>query len=79
MACQKVSLADLPCGVNAKICDFTVKNAFLGRILELGLVAGTIVNVERIAPLGCPIAISCHGNVVCLRKDVAKNILVCVL
>ncbi len=44
------------------------------RLLDMGLVKGTRVRVERIAPLGDPIEIKVKGYMLSLRKEEAKSI-----
>lgn len=46
------------------------------RIAEMGVVAGTPIEIERVAPLGDPIDIFVKGYHLSLRKDEAKNIIV---
>ena len=46
------------------------------RILDMGVVSGTPVEVERVAPLGDPIEIKIRGYYLSLRKAEAANILV---
>ena len=44
------------------------------RLLDMGLVKGTSLKVERIAPLGDPIEVKVRGYMLSLRKQEAKNI-----
>lgn len=44
------------------------------RLLDMGLVSGSEVEVERIAPLGDPIEIKIKGYHLSLRKEEAANI-----
>ena len=44
------------------------------RILDMGVVAGSEVEVERVAPLGDPIAIKIKGYHLALRKQEAANV-----
>jgi Fe2+ transport system protein FeoA len=44
------------------------------RILDMGVVPGTPVEVERVAPLGDPIQIMVKGYRLTLRKNEAANI-----
>ena len=46
------------------------------RLLDMGLVKGASVKIERVAPLGDPIEIRIKGYCLSLRKDEAKNIMV---
>jgi len=49
------------------------------RMLDMGLVAGTEVEVERVAPLGDPIEIKIKGYHLSLRKEEAVQVQVEVL
>ena len=46
------------------------------RLLDMGIVPGTPVQVERVAPLGDPIEVTVKGYHLSLRKEEAANILV---
>ena len=46
------------------------------RLLELGLVPGSIVKITKIAPLGDPIAILIRGYELCISKKVASYIFI---
>lgn len=42
------------------------------RLLDLGFVPGTVVEVERVSPLGDPVAYRVRGSVVALRSEQAR-------
>jgi Fe2+ transport system protein FeoA len=44
------------------------------RLLEMGLVPGTVVRVLRRAPLGDPIEVSAHGYLLSLRVGEARHV-----
>ena len=44
------------------------------RLLDMGLVSGSEIEVERVAPLGDPIEIKIKGYHLSLRKEEAVNI-----
>ena len=44
------------------------------RILDMGVVSGTQIEVQRVAPLGDPIEIKIKGYNLTLRKEEAANI-----
>jgi Fe2+ transport system protein FeoA len=46
------------------------------RIVEMGVTSGSLVEVERIAPLGDPIDVKIKGYHLSLRKEDAQNIIV---
>jgi len=44
------------------------------RLLDMGVVTGAVVEVERVAPLGDPVQIRVKGYDLALRKEEAENI-----
>lgn len=44
------------------------------RLLEMGIIRGTKITVDRLAPLGDPIVISVQGFILSLRKTEAAMI-----
>jgi ferrous iron transport protein A len=69
-------LISLPMGVQAMITEVAVPPGQRGRLLELGLVVGTPVELVRFAPLGDPVEIKLRGYHLSLRKHEAELILV---
>lgn len=69
------NLSQLKIGQSAVIDSFTDKIMAL-KFLEMGCTPGEIVHLDRIAPLGDPIAISVSGYLLSLRKEEASTILV---
>jgi ferrous iron transport protein A len=49
------------------------------KMLEMGCLPGSILEVERIAPLGDPIIINVSGSNLALRKDEARHIRITVI
>jgi len=49
------------------------------RLLEMGLTPGTIIGIQKIAPLNDPIEIYVRNYVLAFRKSIAKMIVVEVL
>lgn len=74
---NNISLAELKVGQKAIIKAFTDEEMSL-KLLEMGCLPGEEVRVDRIAPLGDPIAISVSGYVLSMRKDEAATVLVTV-
>ncbi len=69
------TLADLKPGGKATI--LTIGGAAGGirrRLLDMGVTAGTRVEVERVAPLGDPIEVKIKGYHLTLRKEEAARI-----
>jgi DtxR family Mn-dependent transcriptional regulator len=44
------------------------------RLVEMGVRRGTVIDVERVAPLGDPIAIKVRGCRLVLRREEARTI-----
>lgn len=72
---QKMNLAQLKPGEKATIVSFTDLEISV-KLMEMGCLPGEEVEVERLAPLGCPIAIRVSGYQLCLRKSEASVILI---
>jgi len=68
-----MKLSDLPIGQQATIIDF-VKDEISIKLMEMGLVPGEIIYVEKLAPLGDPISIAVAGYSLSLRLDEANTI-----
>ncbi len=70
-----MNLAQLKPGEKATIVSFTDLE-FSVKLMEMGCLPGEEVEVERLAPLGDPMAIRISGYQLCLRKSEASIILV---
>ena len=69
------NLSQLKIGQSAVIDSFTDTTMAL-KLLEMGCTPGEVVKLDRIAPMGDPIAISVSGYLLSLRKDEASTILI---
>ena len=69
------NLAQLKIGEKAVIDSFS-DNKMALRLLEMGCTPGEIIVIDRIAPLGDPIAVSVSGYLLSLRKAEASTGLV---
>ncbi|HPN09087.1 MAG TPA: DtxR family transcriptional regulator [Syntrophales bacterium] len=67
-------LKDLKPGVKGKVLKITSRGQANTRIVEMGVTPGTVVEVERVAPLGDPIDIKVKGYHLSLRKEEAEGI-----
>ena len=74
-AALTMKLSELNPGQTAIINDFSDDDLSL-RFLEMGCVPGEEILLERIAPLGDPIAIRVSGYSLCLRFSEAERILI---
>lgn len=70
------TLTDLGLGQEAIITKVTGSGAIRRRMIDLGIVPGMEVRMERYAPLGDPIEIKLKGCHVSLRKKEAENVLI---
>ncbi|OEF99421.1 FeoA family protein [Vulcanibacillus modesticaldus] len=46
------------------------------RLMDMGLIPGTTLEILRVAPFGDPVAIKLRGFQISFRKSEAKNIIV---
>jgi len=71
-----MTLADLKPGQSGKILEIQVSGALKRRLMDMGIISGTPVRVEKIAPLGDPLEISIKSYQLSLRKGEADKIAV---
>ena len=72
---MKQTLADLKSGHRAVIAGFSESGPLVQRMMQLGLIEGSEVEVIRRAPTGDPIEIRVLGYSLSLRRSEAKTIL----
>jgi len=63
-------------GCCALVTELAAEGPARRRLLDLGLVPGTKVEVIRRSPLGDPIAFNIRGAVIAFRKEEAGQVLV---
>ncbi len=68
------SLAKMKPGDKATVIKIEGGGAIRRRLLDMGAVAGTLIEIERVAPLGDPIAVKIRGYHLTLRKEEAERI-----
>lgn len=73
---KAVPLSKLSVGSTAQVLDLTSTGLSRRRMLDLGLVPGTLIEVLRKSPLGDPIAYHIRGATIALRKEESEKILV---
>ncbi|QZY56141.1 FeoA family protein [Crassaminicella profunda] len=71
-----IPLSHLSIGTSGRVSDLLTTGLSRRRMLDLGLVPGTIVTVIRKSPLGDPTAYNIRGAIIALRKEEASLILV---
>lgn len=70
-----MTLATMKLGEKAIIDSFTDTDMSL-KLLEMGCTPGEVVKIDKIAPMGDPIAIFISGYLLSLRKQEASTVLV---
>jgi len=70
-----VTADDLKIGQSAKV-DAFADEAIGRQLLEMGVVPGDTIKIERIAPMGDPIAIRVSDLLLCIRRKEASSIMV---
>jgi len=74
MAAEGQPLSSLPAGSAGTVTAVEVAPEYKGRLLEMGLLPGTRVEVVRYAPLGDPVEIKVRGYNLSLRKHEAEHV-----
>ena len=69
-------LTSVAVGTSAVVAQINVPAASRSRLMEMGLLVGTKVELVRFAPLGDPVEIKVRGYNLTLRKCEAELILV---
>lgn len=65
---------DLKPGETGIVKRHKVKGSLGKHLREMGLVNGTLIKLERVAPLGYPVEIRIQGFSLALRKEEAESI-----
>ena len=74
MSAETQPLTSLPVGSAGTVTEIKVPAEHRGRLLEMGLLVGTPVELVRFAPLGDPVEIKVRGYHLTLRKHEAEQI-----
>jgi ferrous iron transport protein A len=67
-------LTSVTLGATATVAEIKVPPASRARLMEMGLLVGTKVELIRFAPLGDPVEIKVRGYNLTLRKSEAEQI-----
>lgn len=71
-----ITLEQIPPGQSARVVGYAkIDKAYRHKLMAMGLTRGTLINVLRRAPLGCPIEIEVRGFNLSLRKAEARELL----
>jgi ferrous iron transport protein A len=69
-------LTSVALGTTATVAEINLPPASRPRLMEMGLLVGTKVELVRFAPMGDPVEIKVRGYNLTLRKHEAEQILV---
>ena len=69
------TLIDLKPGEKARVKSVTAQGTIRRRIVDMGLVPGTEIEMERYAPLGDPVELKLNDYHLSLRKAEADTII----
>jgi DtxR family Mn-dependent transcriptional regulator len=75
-AISQISLDQLKVGQKGTVVSVSGKGPVKQRMMDMGLVPGSLVEVVRVAPLGDPMELKLKGYNLSLRRNEAKSILV---
>lgn len=70
------TLREIKPGQKVRVTKISGGGSIHHRILDMGIVKGAEIEVERVAPLGDPVEIKVKGYHLSLRKNEAANIYV---
>jgi ferrous iron transport protein A len=76
MAATTQPLTSVSLGTSATVTEIKVQSASRSRLMEMGLLVGTRVELVRFAPLGDPVEIKVRGYNLTLRRQEAEQIFV---
>ena len=71
-----MNMADLKIGQSGVISTVGGEGALRLRLLDMGLIPGTCVKLEKVAPMGDPIQILVRGYELTLRLEDARKIVI---
>ena len=67
-------LSELDIGARASVARLRCERYVARRLMEMGLLPGTTVEIQRIAPLGDPIELRLRGFSMSIRRSEAERI-----
>lgn len=76
MSAELQPLTAVAAGQSATVVEIKLPPASRPRLMEMGLLVGTAVELVRFAPMGDPVEIKVRGYNLTLRKHEAEQILV---
>ncbi|GIL13853.1 MAG: iron transporter FeoA [Chloroflexota bacterium] len=76
MAVSSLTLDQLMKDQTAEVIELAITGADRRRLMDLGILPGTRIEVEMRSPLGDPTAYRVRGSVIALRRRQAQNIVI---
>lgn len=73
---NRKTLADLRPGESGIVTELHSQGPVRRRMMDLGMVPGTVITVEMNSPLGDPVAYRVRGALVALRREQARLVLI---
>ncbi len=73
---KTVKLVEVASGQKARVVKVGGEVSLRKRLLDMGIIPGCSVKVERVAPLGDPVEITVRGYALSLRKEEAAVVMV---
>ncbi len=73
---QPYTLADLKPGQAGNVTELHSQGPERRRMMDLGIVPGTVITAEMSSPLGDPVAYRVRGALVALRREQADLVLI---
>ncbi|HEX3798627.1 MAG TPA: FeoA family protein [Verrucomicrobiae bacterium] len=74
MAAETLPLTSVSLGATATVTEIKLPPASRPRLMEMGLLVGTSVELVRFAPMGDPVEIKVRGYNLTLRRQEAEQI-----
>jgi Fe2+ transport system protein FeoA len=71
-----MTLGDVSIGSSVTVIAVAGEAAFRRRLMELGVLPGTRIELVRVAPLGDPMELRVRGCALSIRRDEARSIAV---
>lgn len=69
-----MTIGDLKIGQSGTIAEVGGEGTLRLRFLDMGLIPGTVVRLQKIAPMGDPIQIQVRGYELTIRREDARKI-----
>lgn len=76
---RQIKLSQTKVGDKCKVISLLCTGLSRRRMLDLGLIPGSYIEVVRKSPLGDPVAYNIRGALIALRKEESSQIMVSIL